>query len=734
MQDQLYRGQEGFVNLDPKRQRQIDLEAEAPLPIGKGDVAAGPNSQNLTERGIEQILKSIFGFETFRKGQREAIEALLTRKRLLCIQPTGHGKSLLYQLPACLLGGITLVISPLLALMRDQVTQLNERFGIRAAALNTDQTEEENAQAKQKALKGELRVLFVAPEQLDHIDRFDFLLSLDIRLFVVDEAHCISTWGHDFRPTYRQIVKLLSALSVKNPQLHILGLTATADQRVEEDIQKQLSLSSHEICVMRETMDRPNLSLAVLRVRGLPAKLAACAHLLSTVEGCGLIYCATRDNVELVAEFLQKQNLAVAPYHAGFESEEKRALQNAFLTDTYKALVATNALGMGIDKSNLRFIIHFDVPGSITAYYQEVGRAGRDGLPAEGFLLFDPADERIQDYFIESALPAAEDFSQVLQVISASQEPPNITAVRRLTGLHPTRVSVVIAELVEQGFLTKASKGGVQIYSIQHPTQPLDLSRYENQLKVKQAELKKIMQYGRETQECRMSLLRSSLGDSAAERCMRCDVCRPADREKELPSLEGVTLWLQDRPFPIAPLPLHKVAAGISVLDSKMHSPLFRHFMIERASIDSYSSKEDALIQLLLKQFGRIREGRALAGIVPIPSRTWKAQNSLLQLLSDSFQIPLFTHLLTWKELPAQRQGELLNNDQRHHNVHQKMGVNLEKEIPQGTLVLFDDYTGSGNTLKEAARALRKEGSLKNELVPFTIASLKWHLGKPGFS
>ncbi len=681
---------------------------------------------------LDQTLKEIFGFTAFRPGQKEAITTLLEVGRLLCIQPTGHGKSLLYQLPTCLLSGMTLVISPLLALMRDQIRHLNERFHIPAAAINTDQTEEENARAKQDALTGKIKVLFIAPEQLDHVDRFAFLLSLDVSLLVVDEAHCISTWGHDFRPSYRQIIHLLSALAEKKPEIKILGLTATADDRVEKDIQKQLTLWGRPVSVMRETMDRPNIRLSVLHRHGWPDKLAACLEWLQETEGSGLIYCATREHVELVAEFLQSEQMNVAAYHAGFEPEEKQRLQKEFLADRYKALVATNALGMGIDKSNLRFVIHFDMPGSITAYYQEVGRCGRDGLPSQGFLLFDSSDRQVQEYFIHSAIPSPEQFDQVLQAVASAEAPPNLTMIKRITGLHPTKVTIILAELVEQAFLSKTSQGGVQVYQSLSKEGKPDLSRYENQEKVKTAELENMLRYGREQEICRMAILRLALGDQKASNCGHCDLCRPKPTIQKDSS--SIALWLQNRPYPIAPIALHKVSAGISLFDSKMRSPLFCQFMKERHCKTSHEEMDPAFIQLLFQQFASLAKDHQLGALVPIPSRTWKAQHSLLHLLSEHFHLPILEQALSWKEPPASRQGELLNNDQRHHNVHQRMQANIHLPIPSGALVLVDDYIGSGNTLKEAARALRVGKTIKNELIPFTIASLKWHLGKPGFT
>ena len=223
---------------------------------------------------FHELLQEKFGMRQFRPGQLEAMQALMEKSRLLCIQPTGYGKSLLYQLPSCLLGGVTLVISPLLALMRDQIDQLQNRFHIAAASINSDQTDEENELARSEVLAGKIQILFTSPEQLDHIDRFEFLLKLPITLLVIDEAHCISTWGHDFRPSYRLILKFAQALEKARPELKILGLTATADERVEKDIAQQLSTTN----VWREKMDRPNIHLSVMRVEGIGAKLALCEN------------------------------------------------------------------------------------------------------------------------------------------------------------------------------------------------------------------------------------------------------------------------------------------------------------------------------------------------------------------------------------------------------------------------------------------------------------------------
>lgn len=671
------------------------------------------------------LLREKFGMEEFRPGQLEAMQALLEKGRLLCIQPTGYGKSLLYQMPSCVLGGITLVISPLLALMRDQIDQLTHRFSISAASINSDQSEEENALARRNVLEGGAQILFTSPEQLDHIDRFDFLLKLPISLLVIDEAHCISTWGHDFRPSYRLILRFSQALKNARPELKILGLTATADRRVEKDIAGQLSSAEEPVHVWREKMDRPNIHLSVLPAAGTSTKLTLCQDLLAKLPGHGLIYCSTRENAEIVAEYLQQQGISIIAYHAGLESEEKRKIQTGFAKNAYRAIAATTALGMGIDKKDLRFVIHFDIPGSITAYYQEVGRSGRDGLKAEGILLYDKADRKVQDYFIDSALPTEEDFQAVLSAVASAAEPPNITTIKRITGLHPTRVTIVVAELVEQEFLKKESVKRTQVYVACSQDRPLDLSRYTSQHTVKGNELNRIISYAEQRTDCRMGLLRSALGDFSPAACGRCDVCQ---KQTPLPASDAsdAQRWLTMRPVPIAGAKTNSISPGLSVFDSKLRTPPFLRFMRGRAEIEEIDPE---ILELLFKQADSLNA--RIGAVVPLPSKTWKAQAPFAKALAKHLKVPILSDLLAWKTPPEKRQGELLNNDQRHHNVHEKMEVHLPDKVPAGALILFDDYIGSGATIKEAARCLRKE--FDHPFIPLTIAAVKWRLGKPGF-
>ncbi|OGT52694.1 MAG: hypothetical protein A3E84_02710 [Gammaproteobacteria bacterium RIFCSPHIGHO2_12_FULL_42_13] len=684
---------------------------------------------------LTNTLQKNFHFQAFRPGQLDALIALMIHGRLLCIQPTGHGKSLLYQLPAVLLNGVTIVISPLLALVRDQIMQLKNRFGMAAVGINTDQSDEENFLAKQAIQRGQARILFISPEQLDNLERFNFLLTLPVQLLVVDEAHCISTWGHDFRPSYRQIIQLVRALVGKDKTVKLLALTATANIKTEMDIKEQLTINQQDMIVHRESMDRANIQLVVVPTSGIAVKLATLMHLLSTFAGTGLVYCATRENTELVAEYLSGQGVKATAYHAGFDAQQKCSIQNDFLEDQYKVIAATNALGMGIDKANLRFIIHFDFPGSITAYYQEVGRCGRDGLPAQGILFYDPVDSKIQQHFIDSAQPSSEDFQMVIDTIVRAPASLNLSALKRLTGLHPTRLNVVIAELMEQDFLKKINRHGVQVYQALKTNGIPDLCRYETQLKVRNAELVAMQYYAEQTRQCLMKILRQALGDEQADDCGRCSICNHTPclpiESKEL--LITIASWLDRRCIPLMlAKKIKNILPGLAVLDGKLRSRDFVHFMRGRSTVVSQQGMTDNLMKLIKRCLSDLTEYRKLGCIVAIPSRTWVARNIIIELLANYLRLPVFLDLLYWHEQPEARQGELLNNDQRQHNVANHMRAKEDQFTPRGAILLIDDYIGSGSTLNEAARALRDQPGLTNEIIPFTIAAVKWRLGKKG--
>lgn len=339
-------------------------------------------------------LKQYFGHEGFRPGQEELVEGILQGRDVLGVMPTGGGKSVCYQLPALLLPGITLVVSPLISLMKDQVMALTEA-GVKAAFVNSSLTGEQMRAVYRRAWAGEFKLIYVAPERLAAEGFLNMARSLDISLVAVDEAHCVSQWGQDFRPSYLKIPEFLEQLP-RRPRL--AAFTATATGQVREDIVRLLGLQDPLTLVTG--YDRPNLYFEVYRPR---SKSAALRDLLSQRVGkSGIVYCATRSAVEKVCEELRDQGIPATRYHAGLEEDERRRNQDDFRFDRCPIMVATNAFGMGIDKSNVSFVIHYNMPKSLEAYYQEAGRAGRDGERAECILLYSAKDIETAKFLIEN--------------------------------------------------------------------------------------------------------------------------------------------------------------------------------------------------------------------------------------------------------------------------------------------------------------------------------------------
>jgi ATP-dependent DNA helicase RecQ len=365
---------------------------------------------------LTRQLSERFGFAKFRPGQEEVIRAVLAGRDAMAVMPTGLGKSLCYQFPATLLPGLTLVISPLIALMQDQVAALRQRK-IAAAAFHSGLSGLEKSRVMEDLSQKRLQLLYLAPERMQHEGFLRFLRSLWVSLLVVDEAHCISQWGHDFRPDYLKIGRLRQELT--NPPC--LALTATATARVQTDLCRRLSLRDPFRLVTG--FRRPNLALSVRLCQSRQDKLVTLERLVDgTEQGTVLIYCATRRGVEEVAEWLERSHQSVGYYHAGLSDEERRLVHDDFRRGTLRILAATNAFGMGIDKSDVRLVIHFDIPGSVEAYYQEVGRAGRDGHRASCWLLFHERDLSTQEYFIQQAAKDSEGVDRAERMKTLLQE------------------------------------------------------------------------------------------------------------------------------------------------------------------------------------------------------------------------------------------------------------------------------------------------------------------------
>lgn len=397
-------------------------------------------------------LERHFGLKSFRAGQAEVIESVLSGRNTMVVMPTGAGKSLCYQLPAMLLDGVTLVVSPLIALMQDQVQKLNER-GIAATFINSTLSDIERQQRQEQLRAGRYKLVYVAPERFRSEAFLEAVKAAQVALFAIDEAHCISQWGHDFRPDYARLGEVRKRL--RPPRT--VALTATATPEVRDDITRVLLMKDPQ--VFAAGFDRPNLFLEVLSVSGDEEKRRACLKLAED-DGSGLVYCATRRQAESLYQALKDADRPAVLYHAGLDDRERAKAQDTFMSQPGCVAVATNAFGMGIDKPDIRFIAHAGIPRAVEAYYQEIGRAGRDGGPAHAVLLFNHSDVFTQERMIEANHPSLSVFSDVWNVLQGYEEyDRGIAALAHAVGAHEQEVGAVLKYLERAGHLTRGSRG-----------------------------------------------------------------------------------------------------------------------------------------------------------------------------------------------------------------------------------------------------------------------------------
>ena len=361
---------------------------------------------------IKAILNSQFGYTEFRGSQVQVIEAVLKNQSVLAVMPTGQGKSLCFQLPSVILPGLTLVISPLIALMKDQVDQARGH-GLKAAFINSSQKGDERERVLEKVASGELKLLYVTPERFRKKEFLEVMGRLKISLFVVDEAHCISEWGHDFRPDFTRLGDYRETLG----RPVTLAVTATATQSVQHDILKQLRLPD-DTTVINDNIDRPNLSISCIDLHGIEGKIRAFVGLHHQIPGAKIVYFSLITSLESFSRELRKLNLPHWVYHGQLPPPLRKRNQSEFLSEEHGLMLATPAFGLGINKPNVRAVIHAEIPGSIEAFYQEIGRAGRDGAPAQGVLLYDEDDATIQMDFLKWANPEPEFIRSVYHLLA----------------------------------------------------------------------------------------------------------------------------------------------------------------------------------------------------------------------------------------------------------------------------------------------------------------------------
>jgi ATP-dependent DNA helicase RecQ len=492
------------------------------------------------------VLEKYFGFREFLDAQEEVITAIAGGADALVVMPTGGGKSLCYQLPALLLEGTTIVVSPLIALMKDQVDAL-ERRGISATLINSTLTPGEQQERIRALARGEFKLVYIAPERFRSRSFLEALGQSTIALFAVDEAHCLSMWGHDFRPDYFRLGQVLETLG--RPQ--VAAFTATATPEVRRDILTHLALREPREFVAG--FARPNLKLLITHVANEAEKYARLNALIAEHK-TGIVYCSTRKRVEAVAETLQLANISSILYHGGMNDEEREKAQNAFMQGKRDVVVATNAFGMGIDRADIRFVVHFDVPGSVEAYYQEAGRAGRDGEAATCELLFNHADTRVQEFFIEGSNPPLEFIAQTYEMLRREVNSKNelqISIKEMALRLGDERSDMMISSslhiLDREGYIDRFDIPGKRVRGtrllqpeVRGPELKLDAAKLREKERRDRAKLKMMIDFAY-ARECRQQAILRYFGEPDPARCGNCDICletagpaRPPTEEEAL--------------------------------------------------------------------------------------------------------------------------------------------------------------------------------------------------------
>ena len=473
-----------------------------------------------------------FGFKQLRPGQEEAVQSVLDGRDTLVVQPTGSGKSAIYQIAGALLPGTTVVVSPLLALQRDQIDSIEEQPHTHAAAaINSTVSAKKSRETFTKLEAGELEYLFVAPEQLRKKDVVETLRLAGVSLFVVDEAHCVSEWGHDFRPAYLRLGDVIENLG--HPVT--LALTATASRAVRDDIVERLRMREPNVFV--RGFDRPNIHLRVDHVDTEEAKLEALVRHVRWAEKPGIVYVATRKNAEAVMAALRAEGCDAVFYHAGLRAADRERIQRAFMSGEAEVIVATNAFGMGVDKENVRFVFHYDLPGSLDSYYQEVGRAGRDGLPAEAVLFYRAEDAGLRKHQAAGGKWTEEEARQVLDALAGSDL--TAEALETRIGIGPKKTAAILQYLQDAGAIDTREESthlneGVDLAETARAVADLHARFLERRKQRLQQ-----MQSFAATSTCRREFLLRYFDDEWGA-CVNCDNCASASHYLP-PELSGGT-------------------------------------------------------------------------------------------------------------------------------------------------------------------------------------------------
>ena len=732
----------------------------------------------MTRSEAEIKLKRIFGLDHFYDEQWRSIERILRGERILMIERTGFGKSLCYQFPATQFDGITVVFSPLIALMRDQVRSLCER-GIPAAYINSEQSYEENQNSIQRALNGEIKILYIAPERQENEEWVEATRQLKLSMVVVDEAHTISTWGHDFRPSFRRIINLVQLLPQSLP---VLATTATATKKVQYDIEQQIG---GRLTTIRGNLIRPNFQLQVVKVQSEDEKMIWLAKNLNAINGTGLIYTGTRINTEVYANWLRFVGINATDYNAGFDADTRKSIEQGLMQNKWKCIVSTNALGMGIDKSDIRFVIHTQMPASPIHYYQEIGRAGRDGKPTRIILFYNEKKENGNDVatdsllplsFVEGSRPTTNKYQKVISLLQ--EEPLSEREVLKKANLKTNQLRVIKADLIDQGIIKEVLYGKIKKYEYQYNAPALNTDSFEALRDAKLKDLHAMEEYIY-TDMPRMKYLCSFLDSDETVEYSNCDntnleritvsvtpewMTKLEDfRETYFPCLELSSWTIRKGGFRlcyIAPgkvqvektvkndmgevieRPIIEYSNNINLLEYNQEEREIIEEHLGKASrlVDGYAASyygvsnvgaaihrskyenggdfPDFLLKKTLSVFGKKFRGIHFDLVLYLPPTN---SGDLVKNFATKFArvigVPISHELI--KVRITQEQKMFQNSYSKHENVCGAFDID-EDIVKDKYIVLLDDIYDSGATLKEVGKLLTQKGA--KCIVPIVIA------------